>query len=148
MTAQQERFLIVSVSEKRFAFPLKDIAEVMETCRTYPIPKAPAEYVGVMNSHGAPLPVLDFGSLLDGRPARQSGTTLVLDSRIASLALRVDSIEQIVSGCTAETGSDSDWLSGTYLELEKGAIPSPSLEKLIVLLEETLQSPGTASRKP
>ncbi len=148
MKAQQERFLIVSVSDKRFAFPLKDIAEVMETFRTYPIPKAPPEYVGVMNSHGAPVPVLDFGSFLHGRPARQSGTILVIDSRIGSLALLVDGIEKIVSGCTAETGSERDWLSGTSLELEMETIPSPSLEKLVALLEETLQGSGATSRKP
>jgi chemotaxis signal transduction protein len=148
MKAQQERFLIVRASDKRFAFPLKDIAEVMETFRTYPIPKAPPEYVGVMNSHGAPVPVLDFGSLLHGRPARQSGTILVIDSRIGSLALLVDGIEKIVSGCTAETGSGGDWLSGTSLELETETIPSPSLEKLVTLLEETLQGSGATSRNP
>lgn len=148
MKVQQERFLIVSVGEKRFAFPLKDIAEVMETFRTYPLPKAPPEYVGVMNFHGAPVPVLDLGTLLHGRPPQQSGTILVLDGRIGSLALRVDGIDKIVSGRTAETGSESNWLSGTSLELEMATIPSPSLEKLVELLEETLQGSGKASRKP
>lgn len=148
MKAHQERFLIVSVCEKRFAFSLQDITEVMETFRTYPIPKAPPEYVGVMNCHGAPVPVMDFDSFLHGCPAKDSGTILVLDGRIGSLALRVDGIDKIVSGCTVETGSESDWLLGTSVAMGPERIPLPSLDKLVTLLEETLQGSGAKPRKP
>ncbi len=147
MKISQERFLIVSVREKRFAFHLKDIAEVMETFLTYPIPKAPQEYLGVMNSHGVPVPVLDFGSFLHGCPPKESGTILVLDSRICSLALRVDGIEKIVSACIAESSDESDWLSGTSVAIGQEKIPLPSLEKLLVLLEDSIRGLGRKTRK-
>lgn len=148
MKANQERFLIVSVRDKRFAFPLKDIAEVMETFLANPIPKAPREYVGVMNFHGAPVPVLDFDSFLNGCPAKRSGTVLVLDSRLCSLALRIDGIERIVPGEIIEGGNESDWLSGASVAIEQEKIPSPSLEKLVKLLEDALQGSGRKTRVP
>ncbi len=148
MKANQERFLIASVREKRFAFPLKDIAEVMETFLAYPIPKAPREYVGVMNFHGAPVPVLDFDSFLNGCPAKGTGSVLMLDSRICSLALRIDGIERIASGEIIGGGNESDWLSGTSVAIGQESLPSPSLERLVELLEDALRSSGRNARKP
>jgi len=148
MKANQERFLIATVREKRFAFPLKDIAEVMETFLAYPIPKAPREYVGVMNCHGAPVPVLDFDSFLNGCPAQGTGAVLVLDGRICSLALRIDGIERIAFGEIIEGGNGSGWLTGTSVAIGQESIPSPSLEKLVELLEDALQGPGRKTRMP
>jgi hypothetical protein len=148
MKVTQERFLIASVSEKRFAFPLKDITEVMETFLTYPMPKAPPEYLGVMNFHGTPVPVLDFDSFLHRCPAKESGTILALDARIGSLAVRVDGIEKIVSGCIVASGSEHDWLSGTSVDIGQEKIPSPSLERLVELLEDALQGAERKTLKP
>ena len=142
MKGRQERFLIVSVGNERFAFPLRDIAEVTETFRTFPIPKAPPEYIGVMNFHGSPVPLLDFDSFLHRIPAKETGTILVLDRRIGSLALRVEGIERIVTDCTVENGNESDWLSGKSVMLGLEKIPLPSLEGLVAQLEEALRGSG------
>ena len=148
MKASRERFLIVSVSESRFAFPLKEIAEVTETFATYPIPLAPQEYVGVMNFHGAPVPVLDLDSLLHGCPPKASGTVLVIDGRICSLAVRVDRIEKIAPGDIIESFPASDWQSGRSAVIEQEKIPSPSLDRLVELLEDTLRRSGRQPRTP
>jgi len=69
----------------------------METPPTFPIPKAPKTFLGVMNFHGTPTPVLDLAAFLHGDPPENSGRILILDHKIGSLALRIDTVERIIS---------------------------------------------------
>ncbi|RQW89991.1 MAG: chemotaxis protein CheW [Geobacter sp.] len=97
MSGRGRRFLIFTLCGDRFAMNVSDLAEVMETTPTFPIPKAPKSFLGVMNFHGAPIPVLDLASFLHGDPPKSAGRILILDHKIGSLALRIDTVERIVS---------------------------------------------------
>ena len=97
MSGRGRRFLIFTLRNERYAMNVSDLAEVMEPPPTFPIPKAPKSFLGVMNFHGSPIPVLDLASFLHGDPPKSTGRILILDHKIGSLALRIDTVERIVS---------------------------------------------------
>jgi purine-binding chemotaxis protein CheW len=97
MSGRGKRFLIFTLRGDRYAMNVSDLSEVMETPPTFPIPKAPKTFLGVMNFHGAPTPVLDLASFLHGDPPKSSGRILILDHKIGSLAVRIDTVERIIS---------------------------------------------------
>ena len=97
MSSRGRRFLIFMLRGDRYAMNVSDLSEVMETPDTFPIPKAPKTFLGVMNFHGTPTPIVDLASFLHGDPPKSSGRILVLDQKIGSLALRIDTVERIIS---------------------------------------------------
>jgi chemotaxis signal transduction protein len=97
VNSRGRRFLIFTLRGKQYSVNAGDLSEVMETAATFPIPRAPRCYLGVMNFHGVPTPVLDLASFLFGDPPTGPGNLLVLDHRFGSLALRIDTVVRIVS---------------------------------------------------
>lgn len=97
MSGRGRRFLIFTLRGERYAMNAGDLSEVMEPPPTFPIPKAPKTYLGIMNFHGAPIPILDLAAFLHGDPPKSSGRILILDHKLGSLALRIDTVERIVS---------------------------------------------------
>jgi chemotaxis signal transduction protein len=137
MTGQQDRFLIVNLRGERLALRLDDITEVRETFRTYPIPKAPAYYLGVMNSHGSPTPILDPAAFLYGDSPRDAGTLLLLDHRIGTLALRIDRVERIISAAPpVEAEESGDGLTEQAILHNEETFRLLDLEKLVTRLED------------
>lgn len=97
MSDRGRRFLIFTLRGDRFAMNASDLSEVMEPPPTFPIPKAPKTFLGIMNFHGSPIPILDLASFLYGDPPKSTGRILILDHKIGSLALRIDTVERIIS---------------------------------------------------
>lgn len=96
MTDASCRLVLFRLAGKRCAFDLAEVAEVTELPAVYPIPLAPPSFKGVMNSHGRLVSLLDLGSYLGFGSSREKGKVLVLDRRIADLALWVDDVERII----------------------------------------------------
>jgi len=145
MNSRQAPFLIVAVRGERCALHLGDIVEVMETFTAFPIPKAPPSLLGVMNFHGSPIPVLDLASFLHGSPSAGPGPVLVLDHRIASLALRVDAVERILfDGREGGTSLEEDGFLGSPVSGAGDGIRLLLLERVVEGLDEVL-SAGTGS---
>lgn len=96
MTKAGRRYLIFSLPGRRYAVDLAQVAEVEEPPTLWPIPNAPPCYPGAMNFHGSIVAVMDLAAFLglggDCRPEK----VIVLDPAIASLALLVAHVEQIV----------------------------------------------------
>jgi len=147
MTGHEERFLLATVRKETYALPLKDIAEVMESFQTFPLPKSPPGYLGLMNFHGSPRPVLDLSTFLHGDLPQMTGAVLVLDHHIGSLALRVDAVKRIaVDIRAAETAGDEDSRTGITFPSSDGTIRILSPERLVARLEEELINTGGAVR--
>jgi purine-binding chemotaxis protein CheW len=62
-----------------FAIPLGSVSEVTQAARPHLIPGTPLDVGGILNVRGEPLPVVDGGVLLIGRPAPPHQHILVLD---------------------------------------------------------------------
>jgi chemotaxis signal transduction protein len=95
MTAAAQQYLIFLLNDQRFAFDLSQVAEVEELQVTWPIPMAPSCYIGAMNFHGTILAVMDLAAFLGLVGARKPEKVIVLDTRIASLALLVEKVIRI-----------------------------------------------------
>jgi purine-binding chemotaxis protein CheW len=95
MTNVADKYLIFTLAGRRYAFDLSQVAEVVEQPATWPIPLAPPCYHGAMNFHGTIVAVLDLAMFLGLPGGHGVEKTIVLDTRIASLAFSVDDIIRI-----------------------------------------------------
>ncbi|GFO69413.1 hypothetical protein GMLC_29920 [Geomonas limicola] len=136
----EERLLLFTVRGEGYAFELQEVAEVMEPSESYPIPKAPVHFVGLINFHGALTALVDLGLYLGkGRQARSQGKFLVLDPRLAGLALWVDGVESVVPASTILARSAGDGaLCTERLETAQGNYRLVKVETLLQALEQGL----------
>ncbi len=143
MNTASRRYLIFSLASQTHALPVEAVAEVMETPHTYPIPKVPDYYLGAMNCHGAPVPVLDLAAFFHDKPAQEGGSILVLHHTVGSLALRIDGVERIVSIIRGvQVQGDESPYSRQALLFENRRIPIIVPELLVNVLDERLSMPG------
>ena len=136
----EERLLLFTLAGESFAFDLQEVAEVMEPPASFPIPRAPGHFVGLINFHGALTALVDLGHYLGlrTRPPAQ-GKVLVLDTRLAGLALWVDGVSAVVSGATVSGRTPGeDGLTAETLETEHGTVRLLRVEALLSALEEGL----------
>jgi len=133
------RLLIFSLQGSKYALDLRDVAEVLEPPRLYPIPRAPLFFPGIMNFHGNLVTVFDLSQFLNNVPRNPHGKVLVLDTRIANLAVWVDMVENIVStDIVLEEDESSEPLVGKVLIMADGEVKMLAVEKLLPKLEEIL----------
>jgi len=128
------------VAGQGFALNLQEVAEVMEPPASFPFPRAPGHFLGLINFHGTLTALVDLGLYAGpgGRPSPQ-GKVLVLDPRLASLALRVDGVTSIVPGESIHSRTPGeDPLTESLLETEYGTVRLLRVEALLDALEQGL----------
>jgi purine-binding chemotaxis protein CheW len=103
-----QRFLLFNVEGRGYAFPLQDIAEVLDHPALFPVPWTPHIIKGAINFHGSLVSVLDLAAFMNLGAAKPEGVVLVLDKRIANLALMADSVENIVPSDAILDAQESD----------------------------------------
>jgi chemotaxis signal transduction protein len=97
MTEATCKYLIFTVSGRRYAIDLAQVAEVVEQPAIWPIPLAPPCYHGAINFHGTIVAVMDLAMFLGLAGGHGAGKTIVLLNRIAALAFDVERIIRITS---------------------------------------------------
>jgi chemotaxis signal transduction protein len=98
--ADLRNVVVFTIGTVRHAVELRWVREVVTLGFVTSVPTAPAVLAGVCNLHGAILPVLDVGLLLDGAaglPARQGDGALVVEADGQVCALRVDQVEHVAT---------------------------------------------------
>ncbi|MBJ6799546.1 chemotaxis protein CheW [Geomonas propionica] len=147
MTA--ERLLLFSAARQLFALNLQEVCEVMEPQRCYPLAGAPSHYHGLINFHGNLTALVDLAGYLrlQGRPL--PGKVLVIDTKLAHLALKVDAVGSILDA-TSITGASSheDPLTEAVLDTPHGSVHLLRLEALLTGLEQELQQSAPNNAKP
>jgi len=72
-------FILFKMGDERYALDSLQIAAVVPAVGVKEIPLAPAGVAGIIDYHGAPVPLIDLSQLALGRPARQRlGTRIIL----------------------------------------------------------------------
>ncbi|HBA87101.1 MAG TPA: chemotaxis protein CheW [Geobacter sp.] len=135
-----ERLLIFSAAGEEFALNLQEVCEVMEPQPSYPFAGAPPHYLGLINFHGNLTALVDLGMYLGKGGRGAPGKLLVLDTKLAHLALGVDGVSSIVSGETV-TGEapGEEPLIEARLETAAGTVRLLEVEALLRGLEEGLR---------
>jgi purine-binding chemotaxis protein CheW len=134
-----QRLLIFYVRGSRFALDLQDVAEVLVPPVSFPVPWAPGYLKGAINFHGNLVTLLDLADFMNVGPMEPGGNILVLDKRIANLALWVDGVENIVSfDAVLEEDESSDPAVDKLLIMADGEILMLAVGKLLERVEEDL----------
>lgn len=89
--------LVLHLDDRRLAFPLDSVVEVLPAMASQPLHQAPAVIEGVVNLHGDPVPMLDLRVRL-GLPTRAAHPDdHVVVCRVAGrhIGIRVDAAELV-----------------------------------------------------
>jgi purine-binding chemotaxis protein CheW len=124
MTESARKYLLFTLSGRRYAFDLAQVLEVVEQPATWPIPLAPPCYHGAMNFHGTIVAVMDLAMFLGLPGGHVSEKVIVLDTRIAALAFTVEGIIRITPQGQTElsrTPGDEAFALG-HLNLPEGQV--------------------------
>jgi chemotaxis-related protein WspB len=90
-------FILFQIGRDRYALPARSIIEVLPLVNLKRVPCAPVGVAGVLNYHGAPVPVIDLNEMLLGEPATQR-----LSTRIILVMYPLDSEHRHSLGLIAE----------------------------------------------
>jgi purine-binding chemotaxis protein CheW len=96
--------LVFTVEEQRYALPLEAVEHVTRAVAITKVPDSPANVLGVVNVHGAVLPVIDLRCRL-GLPKRKVALTdRLIVTRVSwgRLVLIVDEVEDLYEMTPAE----------------------------------------------
>lgn len=99
-------WLRFNIGDSGYAIPLQAVAEVMGATSLRLIPLVPLELGGILNVRGEPLPGVNGGVLLEGRPSRAHRHVLLLEqgnTRLGVLVGRVSRIERTLAVQAAAT---------------------------------------------
>ena len=140
MTAQPVGLLLFRLAGRRIAIDLGVVAEVSEIPSCWPIPLVPSCFIGVINFHGALVPVLDLAMYLKSGRGLPQGKVMVLDKQLCDLALWVDGVERI----TGEDAAVIDRIPEepfmqSLLQLHEEEIPLLDAAALLDAIEADLQ---------
>lgn len=137
--AELRNVIVFTIGGARYALELRWVREVVSLGFVTSVPTAPAALGGVCNLHGAILPVLDVGVLLDGvpgLPARQGDGALVVEAEGMVCALRVDQVDHVAS-LHESAGAVTDAAGRPLLLLDPGRLIRRALELVTVQVERS-----------
>jgi chemotaxis signal transduction protein len=141
--AELRNVIVFTIGAVRYALELRWIREVVNLGFVTSVPTAPAALGGVCNLHGAILPVLDVGVLLDGAPglpARQGDGALVIEAEGLVCALRVDQVDHVASLYEA-AGTVTDATGRPLLLLDPRRLIGRALELVTAEAERPAERP-------
>jgi chemotaxis signal transduction protein len=130
--------IVFTVGALRYALELRWVREVVSLGFVTNVPTAPSALGGVCNLHGAILPVLDVGALIDGvagLAARQGDGALVVEAEGTVCALRVDQVDHVAS-LQAGNGTVIDASGRPLVLLEPAQLIRKALELVTAEAEQ------------
>jgi purine-binding chemotaxis protein CheW len=134
------RYLLFTLRDSPYAIDLQQVAEVIEPPPLCPIPRAPAHFIGAMNSHGNIKPVLDLALMLNQGRCSPAPKVMVLEDRLANLAIQVDGVLAIISteGMEMKAAGSDDGLGDSVFTDGEREIALLNLDRLLQRLEATI----------
>ena len=91
--------LSVGIGDEQYALPVEALTVVQEDIPVIPVPCVPSFVAGIANIRGHIIPVIDLAVLLNvaGSTAPDSRSLIVTASNQVNIALRVDTVGEVVS---------------------------------------------------
>ena len=90
----EEKYLIFTVQDKRYALPSKSISEVAVLEKIFPLPLVPDYVCGIINRYSVPYALIDISTLLHNEPS-SAQKVIVLKEQVDKLALLIDDVTDI-----------------------------------------------------
>ena len=89
-----EKYLVFTISNKRYAFPSKIINEVATLEKVFPLPLVPDYVRGVINRYSVPYALVDISFLLF-HESSSAQKVIVLKEEVDKLAFLIDDVTDI-----------------------------------------------------
>ena len=89
-----EKHLIFTVQDKRYALPSKIISEVAVLEKVFPLPLVPDYVRGIINRYSVPYALIDISYFLS-KDKSKAGKVIVLKQEVDRLALLIDDVTDI-----------------------------------------------------
>jgi purine-binding chemotaxis protein CheW len=111
----EEKYLVFSILDRRYAFPSRIIGEITIFDTVYPLPLMPAYVAGVINRYSVPYALFDISLMLFKTPGARN-KVLVLKDDLDRVAFLIDDITGIVdiateNICSVEQRAESSGLA-------------------------------------
>ncbi len=116
--------IVFAVGGARYAIELRWVREVSTLGYITPVPRGPEEIAGVVNFHGAIVPVLAIPSLESERPPRTGDAAVLVEVEGARAAIRIDNVHSV---CTLHDAEDGTGLADPASENSIPLIDPPAL---------------------
>jgi purine-binding chemotaxis protein CheW len=147
VSIKEEKFLIFTIRDKRYALPSKIISEVAALEKVFPLPLVPDYVRGIINRYSVPYALIDicFFLLKDASNARK---VIVLKEEIDKLALLIDDVTDMAdlpSDKLMKTEPDETDISGVisaYFEWKGLPVFCLDTEELISRIKQDFGQPG------
>jgi len=116
-SANEEKYLIFSISDRQYAFPADVVGEVANCDPVFPLPLLPYFALGFINRYSIPYVLFDIGFLLTNVQGPRN-EALVIKGEIDNVAFSIDKVSGIASIAPGtlnhlEAGSRPDETTGT-----------------------------------
>jgi len=108
------KVLVFHIGADRYGLPLRQVRQVLPLLELKSIPLAPDSVAGLMNLHGAPVPVIDLSRISGGAPSRPHFDTRIVvadyhapDGAVHALGLmaeRVQGVQEVAQRALAPSG--------------------------------------------
>lgn len=139
MKVSSRGLFVFTLRGERYGLHLQDVVEVMEPIPSVPVPRAPDFLRGVINVHGSLVAILDLARLVGCGEAASDGRFLILDRRIANLALWVDRVEGFVAEEGESVAPPAGGLIAGVVQSRAGDINLLVLDNLLKRVEAALK---------
>ncbi|HEV3287640.1 MAG TPA: chemotaxis protein CheW [Streptosporangiaceae bacterium] len=108
-------YVRLRLGSEAYAIPVGHALEIAELGDVTPVPRAPAEVLGVKNLRGQILPVLDLAALLGTQNSRSPRLLLVAEAGGHRGGFAVDEVSQVGELADPAEEAESDLLLGATL---------------------------------
>jgi len=144
-----EKYLIFTVREKRYALPSRIISEVAALEKVFPLPLVPEYVRGIINRYSVPYALIDICFLLL-KEASNAGKVIVFKEEVDKLALLIDDVtdiadlppEKLMKTEQEEDGSISGSVSA-FFEWKGNPVLCLDAGELISRIKQDFGQPGT-----
>ncbi|KRB92902.1 chemotaxis protein CheW [Noviherbaspirillum sp. Root189] len=107
------RYLVFHLGKDRYGLATRELVRVLPLMELKALPQAPDYVAGIMNLHGAPVPVIDLCALASGKPHTARYDTRILLVAYPDATGTVHDLGLIAEGVAGFANIDADQLSDT-----------------------------------
>ena len=119
--AGNRQFLTFLLSDRVYALPAEEVAEVIRTPSVARVPQAPPALIGLANLRGGILPLVSLRNLLGLKETDNEGRRAIVLGGASPAALAVDSVETLVTVTAKRVEASRDELAADADEKILGA---------------------------
>jgi chemotaxis signal transduction protein len=135
--------VVFALGTRRFAIELRWVREIVALGHITPVPRAPASVFGVVNVHGAIVPLIDLAPLMDEEhlaTPHPGEAAVLVEAESATAAIFVGNVDEV---STLRQRDDGEWVDSTEEPVE--ILVAPELLETVISEAQRLRKRGLSA---